>query len=207
MATQPQRTRVSSPVGRSLSIAVAFAVICASHGLADSDPPADYDRFDHFATGFPLVGGHAATPCESCHTGGRFEGLPRDCAACHASPGAFATTRKPANHVPSSTRCGDCHTAVTWSQARFDHTSATQSCASCHNGGFADAKTPNHLPTSNRCEDCHFTATWTSARFDHVGIVAGCFSCHNGTLATGKHSGHIPAPNNCELCHNTNAWR
>ena len=205
MAAKTRRRRVSS---LALAYALACAVIFLSQASADSDPPTDYDRFDHFATGFPLVGGHAATPCESCHAAGRFQGLPRDCAACHTGTGGLATTRKPPNHVPSSARCGDCHIVVAWSQARFDHSAVGQACGSCHNGSFAGAKYPGHLPTSNRCGDCHFsTATWTSSRFDHVGISNGCLTCHNGTRATGKHPAHIPAPNTCELCHNTISWR
>ena len=174
---------------------------------AESGEAPTYDRFDHFATGFPLVGGHAGTPCESCHTGGRFEALPLDCASCHGGSGAFAKTRKPPAHVPSSVRCGDCHTVVAWSQARFDHTGASPACGSCHNGSFAEPRPPTHLPTSNRCGDCHSTTfSFSVATMNHVGITTGCFTCHNGSRVFGKHPGHIPSPDNCELCHNTTSF-
>ena len=177
----------------------------AGEAAPDSSDDATYDRFDHFSTGFPLVGGHAATPCESCHSGGRFEALPQDCASCHSGgAGANALTRKPPAHVPRSTRCGDCHTVVAWSQARFDHTGASPACGSCHSGSFAEPRPPSHLPTSNQCGDCHATTfSFSVATMNHVGISTGCVTCHNGSRVFGKHPGHIPSPNNCELCHNT----
>ena len=39
--------------------------------------------FDHFTTGFELVGKHRDVPCEGCHVNAVFKGTPRDCVGCH----------------------------------------------------------------------------------------------------------------------------
>ena len=162
--------------------------------------------FDHLTTGFALTGAHIGVSCESCHRDGVFRGTPRDCSLCHAGTGSRALTAKPANHVPSSNRCEDCHTAASWSAVRFDHSSVTGSCVACHNGSRATGKPANHVPASNACQDCHSTVAWSPARFDHSGVTGGCATCHNGSRATGKPATHLPTSNSCEDCHSTTAW-
>ena len=166
----------------------------------------DSATFDHNRTGFPLTGAHERTDCETCHQGGRFKGTPRQCLYCHGGAGSEAFTRRPPNHIPSSSRCDDCHTTFTWRDARFDHFGAPNQCISCHNRSLASGKTPNHLPTSNNCDDCHSVMVWSAAVMDHVGIVSNCLQCHNGSQASGKSPRHLPTTNLCEDCHLTATW-
>jgi len=185
----------------------AVACLAACLGLTSAATGDDLENFDHWSTGFPLNGAHARTACEDCHRGGLFEGTPRDCAICHGGSGLFARSKKTANHVPSSNRCDDCHTRVSWRNARFDHMGVAEPCIACHSGVWASGKNARHLPTSNRCEDCHMAITWRNARFDHVGISSGCFTCHNRLQAPGKNSRHLPTSDRCEDCHNTVNFR
>jgi hypothetical protein len=109
-------------------------------------------------------------------------------------------------HPPSSDRCQDCHSTLTWEGARFDHAGVTSGCFTCHNGVAATGKSRDHIASGNDCEACHNTVSWSGARFDHAGITSGCASCHNGSAATGKPAGHIPTTAGCEMCHSTRAW-
>ncbi len=145
--------------------------------------------FDHFSTGFPLIGSHFSVDCESCHQGGRFKGTPNRCGACH--DGSIAAGKSP-QHSTTSDFCESCHAATTWSQVVYDHSQAVGTCASCHDGSHATGKPPTHITTSAPCESCHkSTFTFTSASFDHAGIAGDCASCHNGKTASGKPSNHI----------------
>lgn len=163
--------------------------------------------FDHLRTGFPLTGAHERARCESCHLRGIFEGTPKACARCHGGGLAQEAASKPANHVPSSEACGDCHVTTAWAIARFDHGGISGGCASCHNGSTAPGKTRDHVPSPNQCEVCHRTIAWTPADFDHAGVNGNCFGCHNGSFASGKSRDHIPSTNLCGDCHDTSSWR
>ena len=184
--------------------AIGLAALCLV--LAPPASTIDLDDFDHWSSGFPLSGAHARTACEDCHRGGLFRGTPTDCATCHGGAGLFARSRKTPQHVPSSNRCDDCHTTVTFENARFDHMGVAGPCIACHSGVRASGKHARHLPTSNRCEDCHVALTWRNARFTHVGISSGCFACHNAVQASGKSPRHLPTSNRCEDCHDTGHW-
>jgi hypothetical protein len=164
------------------------------------------DDFDHIRTGFPLTGAHERVPCESCHARGIFEGTPTRCASCHGGVVSLEASGKPANHVPSSDECGDCHITATWSVARFEHSGIATNCASCHNGSIASGRTANHVPSSNRCETCHRSLAWSPATFDHTTATGICASCHNGIFATGKSQNHIASSSRCEDCHGTVSW-
>jgi hypothetical protein len=113
---------------------------------------------------------------------------------------------KPANHLPTSNTCEDCHSTVSFASARFDHAGITGNCVSCHNGVTAMGKPANHLPTSNTCEDCHTTISFANARFDHSGVTGNCGTCHNGTMATGKPSNHFVTTLDCADCHTTSSF-
>ena len=43
----------------------------------------EIEGFDHFTTGFPLLGRHEFLDCSSCHIGGQFKGTPLVCELCH----------------------------------------------------------------------------------------------------------------------------
>ncbi len=169
--------------------------------------------FDHAATRFPLEGAHAQARCESCHEGGRFEGTPTACQACHQEPevhrGLFPST------------CADCHTPQAWTPARldgrpFDHgatgfslvrhrqdpvTGQAITCLNCHaREGLA------FLPES--CVQCH---RQRDARFmdQHLATYGpACLQCHDGVdrMADFDHAQVFPlegahARLECQACH------
>ena len=156
--------------------------------------------FDHFSTGFPLIGRHEFIDCSECHIAGQFKGTPMECGLCHNN---IRAPGKHTQHVPSSNFCDDCHTERTWLGARFDHSTVTETCSSCHNGVIATGKHPTHIQTTFECDECHNTFTWLGARFDHSTVTETCSSCHDGVIATGKHPTHILTTPACEDCHNT----
>lgn len=176
---------------------------------------------------------HPATSdtCEACHTVMSWNppktvdhtqipmAVQGFCIICHSGATATATV-KPANHIPTSLECGDCHLTTTWLGADFDHTGIKNGCATCHNGVRAVGKQGNHMPTTNLCESCHTTGigtktpSWAPSGFDHTQMAAQtCATCHNGTIklttghdVSGLPSTHVPlatgigAPD-CSLCH------
>jgi hypothetical protein len=167
---------------------------------------------------FPLIGAHAALECDACHKGaavGQFQGLSTQCYSCHAQ--SYQKTSNP-SHVASrfSTTCEQCHSADTWLNAKFDHstsgfpltgahatvaceqchtnnnfnlTSANTACASCHLKDFQGTTNPNHVSGgfSQTCQQCHNTTSWAGASFDHS---------TTGFPLTGAHA-TVP----CSQCH------
>jgi len=178
---------------------VSVLIILALSLPADSAEKAT--GFDHFSTGFPLVGRHALIDCSSCHLAGQFKGTPMECGLCHNN------TRAPGKHpehFPSSNFCDDCHTEFSWKGARFDHSDVQGACQSCHNNSTAIGKPPSHIQSSLLCEDCHNTITFSRViRVDHSSVIGTCSSCHNGVTATGKHPQHTPTTAECDTCHFT----
>jgi predicted CXXCH cytochrome family protein len=203
--------------GAALAALLALALLLA---LAASGPArAAVERgFDHFSTGYPLTGAHAALRCESCHVNGTMKGTPRDCESCHTpgAPLARANTVRPARHVPAVGTCADCHSTRSFSVNNFNHSTVqTTGCQTCHNGNGATGKTPRHVPVAGNqsCGDCHRTTrSWTPAAFNHTQAVVrnNCFSCHDGLHdgASGRPPTHVPGLfvagegiNNCDTCH------
>jgi hypothetical protein len=110
------------------------------------------------------------------------KGTPRECVACHAPDDVHAGSR--------GTQCRDCHTAASWSTARFDHELKTGfalegkhsilDCAACHQGGRLSDPLPRDCAGCHRkddrhalrfgtaCGDCHSSQAWRVARFDHT---------------------------------------
>jgi len=151
-------------------------------------------QFNHnTATKFPLTGAHVSVACNQCHVGGKFAGIPTDCASCHISD--FNKTTNP-SHVTAGfpTLCSACHITTSWSGAQFDHsktpfpltgahvtvacsqchvggkfTGLSTDCASCHLKDFQNTINPHHtasgFPTT--CSSCHTTTNWLGATFDH----------------------------------------
>jgi Cytochrome c7 and related cytochrome c len=159
--------------------------------------------FDHYTTGFELVGQHRSVACESCHVGGVFKGTPKDCFTCH-SPGARdGASAKPSNHILSSNDCQTCHTPYGWRPVtKFNHINVLGSCSSCHNGVQSVGKGPNHIPTLAECSTCHLVSLpWTAAHYDHAGIHDNCARCHDNVHAPGKPLTHVPTTEACEVCH------
>lgn len=178
-------------------------------------------RFDHSRTGFALEGAHGQVACADCHrTPGRYEGLSRDCAACH---------RDDDRHRGSLGRdCATCHGSAAWSPAsRFDHGRTRFAldgghrrarCADCHRGPEAFRDTAMACVACHRdddthqgrngeaCADCHANDDWKRSRFDHdratafplrdAHRAATCEACHAGGIERGRAS-----PRACIDCH------
>ncbi len=165
--------------------------------------------FDHFSTGFPLIGRHEVIDCSECHIAGQFKGTPMVCGFCHNN---IRAPGKHLQHVPSSNICDDCHTERTWLGATFDHIGIQDACVTCHNNSIAIGKSASHILSTPICEDCHNTISFDHvARVDHDSVIGVCSSCHNGVIATGMHSTHIlmsfiPITYECDECHTTNTW-
>ncbi len=135
---------------------------------------------------FPLRGRHQTLECAACHPGGRFQGTPADCAACHIED--YNATSDPDHKAAGfPTDCVTCHGsgAVTWSGASIEHdqffalkgTHATLECNACHAKGY-------NLPTD--CYGCHaadYNAT-TDPNHKAAGFPTDCVTCHGSGAVT-----------------------
>ncbi|HEU5054999.1 MAG TPA: cytochrome c3 family protein [Kofleriaceae bacterium] len=142
--------------------------------------------FDHAATGFPLLGQHAATACSACHQGNLRPS--QSCDRCHRDPHA--------RRLGDS--CAECHGPAAWSdtQARARHRRSRMpltgrhaiiECASCHRR--QDAR--GYAATPVECYACHAAEVRRDIHPDHDGDPAG---------------GVAALPRQCGRCHTTIAW-
>jgi hypothetical protein len=154
-------------------------------------------------TDFPLLGAHAATECETCHTAPAAEQhLSGQCIECH---------REDDIHTANlGEQCESCHDSTDWtSNVRFDHDltrfpllgkHAQGECADCHadktfaaeGTACADCHADDHhagtLGTPSQCQSCHNSADWASWAFDH--------DRQSDFALTGQHRGLV-----CSACH------
>ena len=169
----------------------------------------DASEFDHSITGFTLDGNHSLLDCESCHVGGVFDELPRECSHCHDNVFAIGTSP---SHIPVVEACDTCHSTLGFEASAMttlmDHSVlAGQPCMGCHNGIDATGKSATHVQTILDCDACHNVNSWLVTAFDHNNVNGQpCVSCHNGVEATGKHASHIASSDTCDSCHLTSAW-
>ncbi len=113
-------------------------------------------NFDHSTTGFALIGAHATTTCQSCHTSGYSTPPPITCYNCHQSK--YQGTSSPSHTAAGLPQtCQDCHTTTAWTQSTFNHT----------NTGFT--LTGAHV--SLDCSSCHKGTV--------TGLTTDCYSCHS----------------------------
>lgn len=130
-------------------------------------------NFDHDLTDFPIVGLHAAVPCEACHATREYSGVSAECQACHANDDVHAGR--------FAQNCAQCHTAAGWSRWDFDHGRRTRfaltgkhakvSCYGCH--AATNVKTAA-LPTD--CYSCHRKQDVHKGKFG-----TACERCHDTT--------------------------
>lgn len=125
---------------------------------------------DHDLTRFPLIGLHAAVPCEGCHLSQAFKGTSRNCSACHSD----------SHHEGRlGSACESCHNPNGWPLWRFDHTKQTRfelsgahaevPCHACHRD-----KNPSTLALPTECYSCH------SQDDKHRGAFGrSCGTCHS----------------------------
>ncbi len=144
--------------------------------------------FDHTAlAGFALTGAHAAANCASCHTGGRWAGLPADCYGCHTTSYS-GTTNPPHASSGIPTSCEQCHDTNSWGTGTFNHAQTPFALTGAH--------------TTTACTACHTNGQW-------AGLPSDCYSCHTASFAATTNPGHAAAqfPTTCETCHSTTAWQ
>jgi hypothetical protein len=129
--------------------------------------------FDHDMSHFPLIGMHAAVPCEDCHLSPVYKETKSDCISCH----------KPDDEHKGrlGTQCSLCHNPNSWKFWQFNHDKDTKFalkeahkdivCESCHKAVVKD-----DLKLASDCYACH--------RADDVhsgGFGRHCERCHNQT--------------------------
>ncbi|MBI4714524.1 MAG: hypothetical protein HY760_01005, partial [Nitrospirae bacterium] len=186
-------------------IALILLVLCAGtalpvQGAGDRDEFSYPETFNHNRTAFPLTGQHRIVPCESCHVGGQYESLSRECSTCHSLPRNHAVNQSAAVRMGG---CPTCHTTSGWRFVTFVHPpeAAGTPCQNCHDGRKAPGKPSNHIATTASCNVCHKTRAWSPATFKHDATVAGrCATCHT------KPSGHLSTTAQCDTCHLSTAW-
>ena len=189
------------------AIAVFFVVLvfaCLQAGAQQVNAVVKVDRnFEHRFTGFPLEGAHAAVPCETCHAGAVFKGVPTKCENCHE--GGMASG-KPENHPARGTACADCHNVTDWKSVHVDHGPIKTDCFSCHNNDAAAGKKKDHIKSTERCETCHQKSTWIVNKFNHNNTELPCATCHDRLRASGKPFNHVLSVDDCAACHVPLAW-
>lgn len=177
-------------------------------------------QFSHdLKTRFPLLGKHAETRCEACHTvDATAATTPATCVACHRDEDVHAGAE--------GFECGDCHRESGWLDSlRFDHDLSSfpllgahtgQACQSCHfDKAYKGTSTEcenchrqddrHEAGLGNQCGQCHSPAGWSLWKFDHdtqtefvlkgAHREAGCRSCHAGP------AGSSPLSRECVACH------
>ncbi|KPK62088.1 MAG: hypothetical protein AMS21_08165 [Gemmatimonas sp. SG8_38_2] len=180
--------------------------------------------FDHEGAsgGFRLLGAHALLACSSCHdpTTGDPSFSPAndsDCYACHADD---YQNQHGGSGFP--TTCLSCHDRNDWTNADFDHGSASGGfdligahasllCASCHDSGGNPIYDPSD---ETDCIVCHNDDY--QLRHSGSGYPTTCLTCHTANSFQGanfNHDGdsfpifsgkHREKWNECTTCH-TNA--
>jgi hypothetical protein len=148
---------------------------------------------------FPLLGAHAAVPCEECHKQGAtgvFLGLPTACDSCHLKDWQNTTNPPHASAGPAfaSSNCQGCHKFDSWLGATFNHSTT----------GFALTNGHANVP----CAQCHVNNNYN---LQIAPTDCGNAGCH---LSTWQQTNNPPHPKagpsfaaaNCSQCHNTVSW-
>jgi hypothetical protein len=136
--------------------------------------------FDHDITDFALIGKHNDAECEDCHAADvKYREAPGACIECHGDDDVHKETL--------GTDCADCHSAVGWEDAEFDHEATDYplighhldtACLDCHDDStYLDAPTDCHSchaeddahdgRSGDKCENCHSPVDWEDTSFDH----------------------------------------
>lgn len=155
--------------------------------LACHDGKDTMANFSHARTGFPLLGAHQETACESCHAGGQFSDTPAQCVVCHAEPEVHAGM--------FSLDCESCHTPEQpWIVAlldgkQFEHSRST---------GFSLVKhTRNYDETPFKCVDCHGVTPDGKLTF----VLDTCIACHTQADSGFMNEHRVRFGDGCLECH------
>ena len=138
-----------------------------------------------------------------------------DCGNCHVTTPTFATnllptTAKPANHIPTTAVCAQCHTTA-GNFALYSVSGVHQgvtTCLSCHGptvGPFLNVtmvSTPaNHMPIG--ALDCSGSGCHTTKNVNPGGFKIGAASISAPTLNVAGHTTVAAAVSGCQTCHET----
>jgi hypothetical protein len=141
-----------------------------------------------------------------------------ECSGCHSTTPTFATNQsgsaaKPANHIPTSAACAQCHTTA-GNYALYSVTGTHQgvtACLSCHgptvNTTFYNVTpvtTPsNHIPIGSL--DCNGSGCHTTANVNAGGFRIGAASFTAPTLTVAGHTtvAGTGGVSGCQTCHAT----
>lgn len=136
--------------------------------------------FDHDMTRFPLLGLHAAVPCEECHLNTNYKVDTFTCDTCHKKDDVHKLTL--------GKKCSACHNPNGWRVWTFNHNKDTEykldgahakiHCNRCHRDPVSDSiklpKTcgachgsddPHNGGFGQQCERCHITESFKEIRF------------------------------------------
>ena len=137
----------------------------------------DKNKFDHKATDFQLGGKHQKVACEKCHVAGKlYREAALTCIGCH--------TKDDKHKGSLGKACADCHTDVSWKEAKFDHDTTKFEL------------TGKHIDT--KCVDCHRNNVYKDTPLN-------CFACHKKDDNQKGHKGLYGEK--CESCHGTKGWK
>jgi hypothetical protein len=127
-------------------------------------------QFNHDLSAFPLVGMHAVSSCDSCHSSKAYNEADSECTSCHQQDDSHKLALGP--------DCAACHNPNDWQLWLFDHDAQTSfqldgahqdlSCNSCH---IKPAKTK--IDQSSDCGSCHLSDDVHNRRFGRA-----CDRCH-----------------------------
>ncbi|MCB9696895.1 MAG: hypothetical protein H6738_08980 [Alphaproteobacteria bacterium] len=136
---------------------------------------------------YPLIGNHAAVPCEGCHGPGTPQTLPTACIDCHDDD------RPAPSHYPGQD-CAECHTPEGWlvGVTTVPTTGETGITTPTHTGETTGHPTvaPDQL-----CWDCHETDRKDDTHYKDATVAAkswDCGPCH--TQKTGWLDGLVQHP-------------
>ena len=137
-----------------------------------------------------------------------------DCGTCHTTISFLAGEVKPANHIPTSAPCAQCHTTP-GNYAQYSVTGTHQGvtgCLSCHGTGtgpFAGpppsntitiASTPgNHIPIGSL--DCNGSGCHSTTNLNAGGFKLGTANINGPTLNGAGHATVATAVTSCQTCH------
>jgi hypothetical protein len=132
---------------------------------------ADKVLFEHDITAFPLIGIHAVTACEECHSSAAFKDASLMCNACH---------KKVDKHKGRfGKKCQQCHNPNSWKVWLFDHEKQTNFTLDgshkelhCHRCHVKDMD--KNLKVSGTCSGCHKGDDIHRGQFGRR-----CERCHN----------------------------
>ena len=191
--------------------------------------PTDFTTFAGAQINHPAV---AALSCASCHETAAYLGMkpstatsaadsrppvqldanhPRtgDCGQCHDTATFAGNVVRPANHIPTSAPCAQCHTTP-GSYALYSVTGTHQgvtNCLSCHGPTVATTfanititTTPgNHIPIG--ALDCSGSGCHGTANVSTGGFRLGTASINAPTLTVAGHATVAGAVSACQTCH------